>query len=354
MTYAQHASSEFNMELHRELTALTHAISSSLGNSLIALILGGGYGRGEGGVICVQEREYPYNDLDFTVVVTNKDPKIATELHRLSTPVAERLRIEIDFSRPLTITDIRHWPHWMMWHDLLFGHQVLYGPQDILTANAPTVVGTPLPLIEATRLLLNRGAGVLWALRIAAGMETAPDADFIRRNYYKCLLALGDALLITAQKYTTCYTGRDRLLESVIAQHPAYRNWEVFPQYQAALAFKFQPDHLPSATPSGASLQELALLWGKVWLAVEELRTKQTWSSLPDYCQWNGLREPEEHRGGKWLRNLAMNARRGRLTTVYPRETLYRRLPLLLQTPEDDAGWRDDSAAFLDVWRRFN
>ncbi len=353
MIYAQHASAEFNAGLHKELIDLTQAVRAESEDNLIALVLGGGYGRGEGGVVCENGYEYPYNDLDFTIVVSRKEPSMAKKLSTLSEPFAKRLRIEIDYSRPLTIADIRNWPHWMMWHDLLLGHQVLYGPEDILTANAPEAVRAPLPLVEGTRLLLNRGAGLLWAMRVAVGLDESPDADFTRRNYYKCLLALGDALLVAAGKYTTRYTGRDRLLADALASTQEFSAIDVLPQYQAALRFKFQPDHLPGAQQSLTQLRDLVPLWGQVWLAVERQRTGRTWPGVDEYCAWGGLREPEEHRGANWLRNVAVNARRGHISPYYPREMLYRQLPTLLESA-DAADWAEKTQQFLAIWRRFN
>lgn len=352
--YAMKASTEFNNWLHDELTQLSDEVRLQLGANLIALVLGGGYGRGEGGVISDAGREFPYNDLDFVLIVKRKNPDIAALVHQASLPFIKRLRIEIDFSRPLTIDDIHTWPNWMMWHDLLNGHQVLCGPADILTANAPTRMRESLPLIEGTRLLLNRGAGLLWALRVESGAEIAPDADFIRRNYFKCLLALGDALLIADGCYTTRYSGRDTLLDAVIAAHPAFADWGLPAPYRTALNFKFSPDAVPQTPPSRTSLQDLAELWGKVWLAVEQQRSGQNWQSIDAYCHWRGLREPEEHQGLKLLRNLLLNTRRGCLSLSYPREELYRQLPLLLQTPIDADNWRADTADFLSVWQRYN
>lgn len=352
--YAATASAEFNARLHEELSALTQAVQAQMGENLLALILGGGYGRGEGGVIRDAGGEYPYNDIDFTVLVKRKAPDIAAALHAISLPFIQRLRIEIDFSRPLSVADIRDWPHWMMWHDLLNGHQVLYGPADILLAHAPARVRAPLPLIEGTRLLLNRGAGLLWALRVAVAAEDAPDADFIRRNYYKCLLALGDALLVAAGRYTTRYTGRDVLLAEVLAGRADAASWDLLALYQNALRFKFSPDAMPSTQPSVTTLQDCAVLWGKIWLAIEQQRSGMAWRSLADYCQWHGVREPAEHGGMKCLRNLALNARRGRLSGLYPREALYRSVPLLLQTPVTAAQWTYDTAACLAIWQRYN
>ena len=57
--YARHASDAFNERMGEWLTGLAAAVRHSLGDNLVALILGGGYGRGEGGVLRVGSEERP-------------------------------------------------------------------------------------------------------------------------------------------------------------------------------------------------------------------------------------------------------------------------------------------------------
>ena len=153
---------------------------SKLGDNLTALILGGGYGRGEGGVILVDGAEMPYNDLDLTLMVGRKSKIPWTSLQSVGNTFAKEFHIHVDFSRPLTIQDVEKWPNWLMWHDLVNGHVVLKGPSDILISHAPLAVREQLPTIEGTRLLLNRGAGLLWALKIVRNSEKEPDNSFYK------------------------------------------------------------------------------------------------------------------------------------------------------------------------------
>src|SRR5262249_31081427 len=156
-------------------------------------------------------------------------------------------------SRPLTVEDVRRWPPTLMWSDLLHGHHVLHGPPDILTANAPAMPSESLAAIEATRLLLNRGAGLLWATRVLRACEPAPDADSLRRNSYKCALAIGDALLISHGRFETAYTGRNKRLAKLLAEWRAPFAFDLQPIYDDALQFKFSPGDFP-AVPDAARL----------------------------------------------------------------------------------------------------
>ena len=70
--YAGHASAAFNTRMQTWLTALSGDVRQALGENLTALVLGGGYGRGEGGVLLVSGEERPYNDLDLILIVRRK------------------------------------------------------------------------------------------------------------------------------------------------------------------------------------------------------------------------------------------------------------------------------------------
>lgn len=351
MRYAPHASLEFNTRLGEALADLTRDVRLRLDTRLLALVLGGGYGRGEGAVVQRDGIELPYNDLDLTLIVhpgRRIDPECLSAVRARH---ACRLGVEIDFSRPLTVTDIARWPCWLMWQDLLAHHVVLHGPPDVLTANAPERVSRPLPAIEGTRLLLNRGAGLLWALRIVRRVETAPDNDFVRRNFYKCALSLGDALLIAHRRFATRYDGRDLRLRGLYDDLPAAP--PILDLYRSALRFKFHPDALPARRPSEDELDALARDWWRVFVHVEAVRTRDPRHSPQDCLASGPPREPVLNHPSRWVRNLVANLREGRLSIRYPRERLYRLLPPLLLT-RDTPRWATAGGDFLRTWRRFS
>ena len=348
-------SADFNARLNKVIWRLTVDVQQALGRNLVALILGGGYGRGEGGMVLIDGIEQPYNDLDLTLVVQRKRAVCRNALATIKRKYEAILKIHVDFGRPLTVSDIQHWPCWLMWWDLLRGHIVLAGAPDILQANASATLQAPLPLIEATRLLLNRGAGLLWALRVIRNVEPAPDADFVRRNYYKCALGLGDALLIAHQRFATPYRGRDERLAQLMMDVEEVAALRLGPLYGAALRFKFRPDSAPEALLDEGHVGVLADHWGRVFLYIERQRTGRQWSSLQEWTDWGGLREPELHVPTRWLGNMVQNTQLGTCSWRYPRERLYRQLPILLGLvggwPED---WPTETAHFLATWKRFN
>ena len=353
--YSVDGSAAFNSRLHETLLRIADEVETALGDNLVALVLGGGYGRGEGGVVNQQGVERPYNDLDFTLLVLRQSRVKWDRLHDIGNRFAKQLGMHVDFSRPLTVADVEQWPHWLMWYDLLNGHVVLKGSTDILIKHAPASLKGPLPCIEATRLLLNRGTGLLWALRVVRGVEASPDEDFVRRNYYKCALALGDALLIAYRRYTTAYQGRDLLVADLEQSEPDVAVFHIGTLYDDALRFKFRPDAVDPHVPSEHALKALSQVWGSVFLHVETVRTGQVWPSFQEYVEWNAIREADQHTFTGLLRNVVRNLQMGRLGWRYPREALYMRLPVLLGLAEGHVrDWSRQTERYLKVWDRFN
>ena len=353
--YATHASTEFNLRFGATLRHLAQEIENALSGNLVALVLGGGYGRGEGGVVLKNGVEQAYNDLDLVLVIKRKLHLPWDRITSISGRYQNRLGIHVDFSRPLTISDIRHWPRALMWQDLFNGHIVLSGPADIIRVNAPADLTAALPSVEALRLLLNRGAGLLWALRVQRGAEKAPDDDFVRRNYFKCAMALGDALLIGYQRFISGYAQRESAFADLSRGNAAVRALGLQDLYASSLKFKFRPDSLPVLQPGAETLSEMGRAWGRVLLHTESKRTGREWPSFSRYCAWTGCRESSSVRPDQWLMNILRNRRIDRWSWRHPREYLYRTLPGLLGlTGAPASDWCGETERWLRIWHRFN
>src|SRR5258708_23650101 len=166
LLYARHVSADFNARMQGWLTSLSGEVRQAMGENLIALVLGGGYGRGEGGVLRVSGEERPYNERGRVLIGGRKGGLPWETLHAIQHKYATLTGIEVDFSRPLTVDDVRGWPTTLMWSDLLQGHRVLNGPADILTANAPDLRSGRLPAVERTPFPPNAGPGPRGALGV--------------------------------------------------------------------------------------------------------------------------------------------------------------------------------------------
>ena len=194
---------------------------------LLGVVLGGGYGRGEGGVAILPDgSQHLSNDLDFYLVVA--DGSSAAEMESASCalePIArrwsERLGIDVDFCPPKTPWRIRHDQERLMIQELLHGYFDVAGQKgDELFKNVERRDPSAFPWTEAVRLLVNRGAGLILA-------RTSADPQFVVRNVNKCVLGAGDAILIARGGYL--WRAEDRA--AALGQ----------PLYADAVAWKFRP-----------------------------------------------------------------------------------------------------------------
>lgn len=164
---------------------------------LLGVVLGGGYARGEGGVFADGRLS---NDLDFYVVAEEGTDAaglagVAAALRPVSEKWTAALGVDVDFSPPKTPWRIRHDQERLMIQELVRGYcDVAGSPGEALFAGVERRPPEALPAMEAVRLLVNRGAGLLLAAESA-------DAGFVARNLVKCVLGCGDARLILSGGY---------------------------------------------------------------------------------------------------------------------------------------------------------
>lgn len=221
---------------------------------LAGVVLGGGYGRGEGGV---KPDGSLSNDLDFFAIAadgaTDRDAAaIADALSPLGTDWTARLGIDVDFTAK-TPYRLRHDAERLMVQELLRGHADVWGVSGkSLFADIPLRRASDLPWTEAVRLLANRGMGLLFA------RETGRTPDFVARNIMKAVLGSGDARLIARGEYR--WRAEDRA--AVLAEAP----------YSRALDWKFRPVAAPPCP-----WEEARALWlsvaGEVRAAARPRRT---------------------------------------------------------------------------------
>ncbi len=308
------------------------------GRKLQAVLLGGGYGRGEGGVFRKDGEDLPFNDLEFYIFISGlnwlNEKQYGATLHRLGLEAGAHAGIDVDF-KILSLEKLRHSGSSMFYHDLAVGHKSLHGPKNLLDWSAHHLDAGNIPLSEAVRLLMNRCTGLLFVKeRTGAGSWTT---GFAERNLAKLRLALGDVLL-TAQG---CYHGscvvRGERVQRL--QHiPGFPSLtSVQRHHQSGVEFKLHPgrslDGEQEARELFAGLSDLAL---QVWLWLEHRRLGGAFASAREYALSSIDKCPET----KAFRNWAVNSIRfgpamaWRAKSLrYPRERLLNTLPVLLWEP---------------------
>ena len=193
------------------------------------VVLGGGYGRGEGGVFedASSKSVRLSNDLDF-YVITEKDATqadiaaIAEALEPIGKAWSAKLGIDVDFCTPKTPWRIKHDQERLMIQELVHGYYDVAGKKgEELFRDIDRREPSALPWTEAVRFLVNRGAGILLC------GEPGRDDVFITRNINKCILGMGDARLIARHSYQWKAEDRAALLQDEL--------------YSKAVAWKFRP-----------------------------------------------------------------------------------------------------------------
>ena len=211
---------------------------------LEALVLGGGYGRGEGGVLQATNGQKPYNDFESYVFLrgnrlvnerrfTYPFKDIETKLSQSGLHVELKLDSLPSFvSRPVS----------MFSYDLVSAHRVLVGDRDVFRDCVRHRCAANIPLAEVTRLLFNRCSGLLLVReRLESSHLADEDADFIGRNIAKAKLALGDAVLTVAGQYHWSVRERHRRLGRLSSALPVPNRDVIIEHHRVGMEFKLHP-----------------------------------------------------------------------------------------------------------------
>ena len=109
------------------LAAVRNAVSDA---KLESVLLGGGYGRGEGGVLKTRTGDRPYNDVEFYVFLRGNNSlnhrRFHGALHRAAVKLTPAAGVEIEF-QVLSLGKLRRSPVSMFYYDLVMGHRWLLG-----------------------------------------------------------------------------------------------------------------------------------------------------------------------------------------------------------------------------------
>ena len=231
---------------------------------LAGVVLGGGYGRGEGGARECKVEEGRgsaecrlSNDLDFFAITEDGAPEVETvaaigsALKPISEKWTAKLGVDVDFTVK-TPWRIRHDQERLMIQELLRGYYDVTGKRgEELFSGIAKIDAANLPWMEAARLMMNRGMGLLFAmteskkswsseLELESGnlhhssnsnSKLQLRTDFVVRNINKCILGAGDARLIARHAYTWRAEDRAKALGDAL--------------YSAAVEWKFRPSEAP-------------------------------------------------------------------------------------------------------------
>lgn len=370
-------------ELERRLGEICESLRDRLisklsGKKIELLLLGGGYGRGEGGVYRTWEGDKPYNDLEFYLFLPGSNlvnqRMYGGLVHQVAEMATENAGIEVEV-KVLSLRKLAESGPSMFYYDLLCGHKVVHGAKELLQGCEHHKVAESIPLYEATRLLMNRASGLLYAKeRLAREEFSFEEADFVHRNICKAKLAFGDVILAARKQYHwSCRERHDRLLA---LDFPRELDQEQFLAMHAeGVEFKLHPiSSIATRDELLVTHAETVAAGERLWLWLENLRLGEQFRSGAEYALSPARKCPETAR----LKNMAINVREFGAGTIfdpkggyYPRERLLNSLPLLLWHPEglnspkmlahlqtqlrtEASGFAGLVSAYEALWRKFN
>lgn len=307
---------------------------------LEGVLLGGGYGRGEGGVLRGPAGDRPYNDLEFYVAIKGhrhlNEARYHLRLDVLGEILTHLADVEIEF-KITSFAELATQPVSMFSHDLLAGHR-LWSDTPLPRGCDRHRSAESIPSAEATRLLMNRGSGLLFA---RAELDRTPftpaAADFVRRNIAKVQLACGDAVLTAGGRYHRSCRERHHRLQQLAASEPSPWLEAVLRHHAIGVAFKLHPTAGGFTRDALAPLhREVSGLAEQTWLSLEARRLGRAFPSARAYAE-----DPGDHCAGtprfrNFLLNFRVNGFRLRARPSpwrHPRQRVFRALALLLWEP---------------------
>ena len=279
----------------------------------------------------------PYNDMDFFVVMNGRQPSpgLRSLLDGISAEWRDKLAIDIDFCCVKSLNALYKDADTLMIQELFAGCRIVFGDERIFDG-APRRPFSELHWTEAARLLLNRGAGLLFARQRASDPA---EADFVRRNLHKAALGCGDAILVVHHDYRP--TGTERL-DALRNYHEA--SW-LISSYEDALAFKYAP--CAGKEPDYAHILD-CWLRTMALVATEITRHIASSDALFAACRIADA-------GPRSLKSMILSLCSARILpellfplAVHPRVKLLRLLTVCLENPEHE------TETFIRLWKRYN
>ncbi len=207
---------QFEDVLARDMKTVV-AACSSLCPDPVAIVLYGGYGRGEGS--WYQDPPgtwHPYNDYDILIVTTQHPPR--PRVIEVEKSLAEEIGIRwIDISLK-TPHALRSAHPSILNYDTKYASRVLYGDSTILD-QMPDIDPSQLPGVEAKILYTTRLYTFLGCLDESGFDETLRNeaSRFFRNQMAKAVLGVIDVMLLAQGRYDSSYRERTR---RILELHP--------------------------------------------------------------------------------------------------------------------------------------
>ena len=220
----------------RDLEFIVHRVREVI--PARAIVLGGGFGRGEGGVLTAAARIRPVNDYDIFVVVPDSNN---VDFKRIGREIAKQVKIRAIDLMPIKYSDLPQLAATQINYDLKYGSTFLWG-EDILS-KIPRYKNSDVDERSGQTLLLNRMVCALEAFseNFVRREMNGEERFFLVNQTGKVVSACIEALLMSKGKYHHSYMERRNIFD---AEFP---EWEELRRLNSqATEFKLRPSESPA------------------------------------------------------------------------------------------------------------
>lgn len=196
------------------LDMVIKGILDLMSNHVQAIVLTGGFGRGEGGVYKNKDGYHLVNDLDIAVFVKDNYCHVKKKYSSLLEQLGSNLQAHAKGLKQIDIHITNRWvyrfvPNLVIYYEIKNGYKTIYGSVN-LSKLMPDLKADNLPIFDGTNYFRSRGSGML--LPALYFLTNNLDHPKIRKNFQiemqKACLAMGDAILLMARQYHYSYQER--------------------------------------------------------------------------------------------------------------------------------------------------
>lgn len=239
---------DIDQNIQKKLDYIVDRILEFIGShNILAIILTGGFGRGEGGVVLENQKIRLINDLDINIICkASKYRSVVSKSRKDLEPFAQKLAAEVEIKQ-VDLGIIHPAKFYFMTnkvssYEYRHGHKILYGKIDIKN-KIKEIKPEELPITDGAQYFLTRGSGMI--IPALTFYKTYHVLKRYRENFYielnKAILAMGDALLLLNRKYRCSY--KERLTFIGLIYFGGIPNGEVIKRlYKEALKWKLKPE----------------------------------------------------------------------------------------------------------------
>jgi len=321
-----------------------------VGKDLQAIILVGGYGRGEGGIYNIGDKYNLVNDLDLLVFVRGNlkraKKQFGSSLKQLSRQLLEFGQGLKDIDIELThINRYKYFiPKTVGYYEIANGHQVIYGDLDLRKV-MPEIDPTRLPLFEGTNYFRNRGSGLLIPALyfLTDGLKDPAKRKNFQIELHKACQAMGDAFLLMNGQYHFSYRERLKRFRQLKSNNgtpiPVDLFEDIAPLYEWGMSSKLTPCFdWPGDQEMIKKWFQIRDVFGNFFLLYESKRLHHEfkgWEEYPQYIKDHGAEEPFDlkFRSILWHTRCAFQKRakeENNRSPIYRTWSVLKIMPLLL------------------------